>query len=251
MQGYILTMGSERSLILGDDGVRYTFASLEWQNDDMKPEVGMRVDFEFQGSDATDIYPIPGAPPMPPIQPSSPAPSTTRGVSPTQQPIGPSADGRFKATVRRIHTELETHYSPIRGTIGNYGAIAAGIALLAVSALIRFDILAAVLDFIGMAGMLVGAAIAAVGVFMLGKEEGWWAKSNEFSGQVGDAPQSPGDASKSHGEIERGEMTTSEDGDIQLADATGDARRMKNCPYCAKVVLHEAIKCRYCHSDIP
>ena len=62
MQGVVLSVGSQ-SLILGDDGVRYTFTQYEWRNDDRDPELGMRVDFETRGSQATDIYPIPGESP--------------------------------------------------------------------------------------------------------------------------------------------------------------------------------------------
>ena len=56
MQGVILNAGSAQTLILGDDGVRYTFTQNEWRNDDLDPEFGMRVDFEARGSEATDIY---------------------------------------------------------------------------------------------------------------------------------------------------------------------------------------------------
>ena len=59
MQGSILNVGSDRSLILGDEGARYAFASSDWRSVDAKPEVGMRVDFETRGSDATDVYPLP------------------------------------------------------------------------------------------------------------------------------------------------------------------------------------------------
>ena len=183
MQGQILTADSTRSIILGDNGARYTFPPHEWRSDDKEPEVGMRVDFEVRGSEAADIYPIPGASHTPPIQQSSPAPSTTGGSS-AQPRTGPSADERFKALLRRVHTELEVHYSPIRETIGNYGAIGVGIALLTLGALIRFDILTTVLDIIAMLGMLVGAAVTAIGVFMLGKEEGWWGESSEADGAL-------------------------------------------------------------------
>ena len=192
MQGQILTADSTRSIILGDNGARYTFPPHEWRSDDKEPEVGMRVDFEVRGSEAADIYPIPGASHTPPIQQSSPAPSTTGGSS-AQPRTGPSADERFKALLRRVHTELEVHYSPIRETIGNYGAIGVGIALLTLGAFLRFDILTTVLDIIAMLGMLVGAAVTAIGVFMLGKEEGWWGESSEPGASL---PPSPGPAPK-------------------------------------------------------
>ena len=254
MQGHILTMGVDRSVILGDDDVHYTFTSLEWQNDDMKPEVGMRVDFEVRGSDAADIYPIPGAPPMPPMpprQPSAPAPSRMSGVSSSPQHTASTADERFKAMLGRVHTELDARYSPIREKIGNYGAIAVGVALLIVSTFILFDILEAILDLIAMIGMLAGVAMAAIGVFMLGKDEGWWDKNNDFSDPGAVTPTSQGDASKSYAEVERNEVTTGGDTDIQHAGVAEGARRMKNCQHCGEAILYKAIKCRYCGSEVP
>jgi hypothetical protein len=243
MQGYVISTERDRSLILGDDGGRYTFSSLEWQNDNMQPEVGMRVDFEVQDSGAVEIYPIPVASPTPTIESSS-ASSTLPGASPAQPPL----DKRLEAIVHQAHNELDTHYTPIRKTIGNYGVIAVGIALLALGSFIRFDVL---LGLIGEVGMIVGVAIAAVGVFMLGKEKGWWYRSGEPGGQVGYAPPSPGNASKPPAEIERIEQTTSEGGEVRVAGAPGTARRMKSCPNCRRTIRYAAIKCRYCRSDIP
>ena len=98
MQGYILSTEADRSFIAGDDGVRYKYTSLEWQSVEIEPEVGMRVDFEVRGSDAANIYPIPGASPMRSIQ-SSPAPSTMGDSSPVPPPAGLTANERFKATL--------------------------------------------------------------------------------------------------------------------------------------------------------
>ncbi len=64
MQGSVLNVGADTSLILGDDGVRYTFVSAEWRDSNVPPDVGTRVDFEVRGSDAVDIYPVPDASPL-------------------------------------------------------------------------------------------------------------------------------------------------------------------------------------------
>ena len=62
MQGVILNAAG---LILGDDGNRYAFTPEEWRSEEAAPQTGMRVDFEVRGSDAADIYPVPGAAPTP------------------------------------------------------------------------------------------------------------------------------------------------------------------------------------------
>ena len=64
MQGSVLNVGADTSLILGDDGVRYTFVSAEWRDSNVPPDVGTRVDFEVRGSDAVDIYAVPDASPL-------------------------------------------------------------------------------------------------------------------------------------------------------------------------------------------
>ena len=250
MQGYILTTAGNRSVILGDDDVHYTFTPSEWQSEDTSPEVGTRVDFEVEGSEATDIFPIPGAPPMQPTRSSFPVSSAMGDVSPSEPPAAPSADERFKERVRRTHRELETRYDPIRERIGNYGAIAVGVGLLIVSTLIRFDILESILDLIAMVGMLVGVALAVVGVFMLGKDEGWWDKSNGTRGQAGAAPTTTGGIPRSSVEAERNEMTAERGADNQQAGVTAGTERTKKCRHCGEEILSKAIKCRYCGSDI-
>ena len=61
MLGVILSVGSAQGLILGDDGVRYTFTPLGWSDDSVSPQSGMRVTFEPRGSQAGGIRPLPGA----------------------------------------------------------------------------------------------------------------------------------------------------------------------------------------------
>ncbi len=93
MQGVILNVRSAQGLILGNDGVRYTFTHDEWQNDDLAPELGMRVDFEARGSEATDIYPIPGASPVSAATPNAP-PTQLSGAPPSTPPVSPPPEKR-------------------------------------------------------------------------------------------------------------------------------------------------------------
>lgn len=64
MQGLVLNVGDDQNLILGDDGVRYWFAVNEWREKEAAPEIGMRVDFDVQDSNATDIYFVPSSSPL-------------------------------------------------------------------------------------------------------------------------------------------------------------------------------------------
>ena len=85
-QGTVLSSGRAQGIILGDDGVRYTFTPLGWQDQSAAPVVGMRVEFEARGSQAVDINPIAGsmfvpgaASQPPPSAPNSGTPSTFGG----------------------------------------------------------------------------------------------------------------------------------------------------------------------------
>ena len=83
MQGVILNAGDAQGLILGDDGVRYTFAQEEWQSNGAAPQTDMRVDFEVRGSNAANIYPIQSEAshgsshtvPSAPVDPADPPPA--------------------------------------------------------------------------------------------------------------------------------------------------------------------------------
>ena len=105
MQGVVLSVTTARSLILGDDGVRYTFTADEWQNSGIEPQVGLRVDFEVQGSDAVDIFPIPGSAPVPPAQPPA-APPGVSGVPPAQQPTPTPPAGASRLRLKKWHWGL-------------------------------------------------------------------------------------------------------------------------------------------------
>ena len=100
MQGYILSAASSGSqgVILGDDGVRYTFTPHGWQGYPAQAVAGLRVDFEERGFHAVGIYPVPGAAPMQPppaitttpVQPAAPwTPIQPPHVLPTPHPQHP------------------------------------------------------------------------------------------------------------------------------------------------------------------
>ena len=87
MQGVILSEGGTRPLILGDDGVRYTFTLEEWRSDNLEPVAGTRVDFEVRGSNAADIFAIPGAAATLSARPS-PMSATEQGAATSESPAG-------------------------------------------------------------------------------------------------------------------------------------------------------------------
>ena len=91
MQGVILSVGRAQSLILGDDGLRYTFTPLDWQNDDISPAFGMRVDFEIRGSHAVAVYPSPDTAFTPDVQ-SPHAPPTQSPFTPMPNSSPPPAE---------------------------------------------------------------------------------------------------------------------------------------------------------------
>ena len=79
MQGTIHNTARQDNpgVILGDDGVSYTYTFLGWRDAASPASPGMRVDFDVRGRHAVAIYPMPGAaPPTPPMG----------GVLPAQPP---------------------------------------------------------------------------------------------------------------------------------------------------------------------
>ena len=130
MQGAILSVGSAQSLILGDDGTRYTFTPLGWQNQDTIPAVGMRVDFEVRGAHAVGIYPIPVvaptiAAPPPYAPPTQPAAAFRTSSSPRPYSI-PQTKKKF---------EMEAWHGMIAG--------GAALAILVLAAIVVLGILPA------------------------------------------------------------------------------------------------------------
>ena len=131
MQGVILSVGTAQGLILGDDGREYTFAPIEWQSADADPDVGMRVDFEAQGSEAADIYLIPGAATATQSQTTTPS-TATRDASQAQTPAPPAqppaGSGETKFGEEWWHWILTIGALAIVGfVLGVVGAFAMGV----------------------------------------------------------------------------------------------------------------------------
>ena len=68
MQGSIISIASKggQGVILGDDGVHYTYTPAGWRDISLRATPGMRVDFEVRGSHAVGIYPMLGMAPTAP-----------------------------------------------------------------------------------------------------------------------------------------------------------------------------------------
>ena len=79
--------------------------------------------------------------------------------------------------------------NPFHDRFGYLSLVAIGIAVLALGLLLRSDLFLSVVNFvlelIGWAGILGGAAIAAAGVVAYGHQNGWWEGLIERSGQSG------------------------------------------------------------------
>ena len=98
MQGVILSAGTTQGLILGDDGVRYTFTPSGSPNQSARLDAGMRVDFEPSGSQAMGTRIVPSAAPAPPAAPPPPPPQVGPQEPPPQPPSSSSfATGRHGA----------------------------------------------------------------------------------------------------------------------------------------------------------
>ena len=92
MQGTIMSIAGQggQGLILGDDGVRYTYTPMGWRDSTVGAFSGMKVDFEIRGAHAVGVYPLPGQtpPPPPPPIPTPVAPSPYVAPQPPPQPPG-------------------------------------------------------------------------------------------------------------------------------------------------------------------
>ncbi len=87
MQGRILSAGKAQGIVLGDDGVRYTFTPLVWQDSSVQPATGMRVEFEPRGQHAVSVSPLTTAVAT---QPTSLAPTASEGAGQSNSSLMPS-----------------------------------------------------------------------------------------------------------------------------------------------------------------
>ncbi len=167
------------------------------------------------------------SPPTLVAQQAEPAPDFDAPLN--QTPASPSTvennrDG-FKSFYESLDAEgdagkLGGLYSLIQSRIGNAGVVVAGIVFAAFSVFARTDIFGSMLDYISILGIVLGIAVVFVGVFMLGREKEWWGRIGALGINAGN-------------------------------NGTQTARRTKICPYCAEEIMFEAIRCRFCGSDLP
>ncbi len=114
MQGSILSaaMTSNQGVILGDDGVRYTFTPAGWQDSSTKAVVGMRVSFEAQGGNAVGVLQASGVSTreaVPTLEVIPPArPPHGDGPPATPQPAGPPA----ASASREAHSNAPSPTAP-------------------------------------------------------------------------------------------------------------------------------------------
>ena len=146
-----------------------------------------------------------------------------------QTPASPSAIENTRDGLKSFYGGLDAEgdagkfgglYSLVQTRIGNAGVIVAGIVFAALSVFARTDIFGLMLDYIGILGIAVGVVVAIFGVFMLGREKEWWGRIGALGNNAGN-------------------------------NGTQAARRTKVCPYCAEEIMFEAIRCRFCGSDLP
>ena len=126
MQGRILSSGNNQGIILGDDGIRYSFTPFGWQDQYASPEVGMRVDFEPRGSHAVGIHRIVGASPTPPAFPEVPP---TQEVSTPRPPSGTAVStAQRQSTLRGMRRTVMS--SPLWAVITGSALVALIIAVM-------------------------------------------------------------------------------------------------------------------------
>ena len=123
MQGVIIIVGRTQSMILGDDGIRYSFPTLDWRNDDISPKIGVRVSFEAQGPHAIDVHQVPDTA-VPDADPE-PAPDldqqgAIRRVAHTDHPGMIQGDDGVQYTYTPSDWETDSLRMPVSGTRVNF-----------------------------------------------------------------------------------------------------------------------------------
>ena len=73
-------------------------------------------------------------------------------------------------------TRLSESYNRMRSRTSSIGIIAIGVVVVLVSFFIRSDIFEAILDVVGLIGIIAGLTATGAGIYMLGDEKGWWDK---------------------------------------------------------------------------
>ena len=124
MQGTIIAIAtqSNQGIILGDDGVHYTYTTFGWRDSMAGAAPGMKVDFDVRGSHAVGIYPLPGAAPSPYTNPRA-APGSFQPLPPTyppgsvHPPATPYTSPQPQAQPRRASfSPAQPQYAPVSRT---------------------------------------------------------------------------------------------------------------------------------------
>ena len=102
LQGQILNAAvtGNQGVILGDDGLRYTFTPREWRNNSVKAVAGMRVEYTAQGNFATDVRVTQAAPhTASSLHASVNVTAPSNPVAPSRAPSTPSTNSTLAASV--------------------------------------------------------------------------------------------------------------------------------------------------------
>lgn len=150
MQGALLSVAAPNSqgLILGDDGVHYTYALADWRNPVLSASPGMKVDFEVSGSQAVGVYPLPEAAPPPTAQqpPTAPVAGAASPVPPPQ-PAATSPNASFappsqpasSTQAGELHPLINLYFNPSgrinRSTFWLKGILLLGLIWVAIYAI--------------------------------------------------------------------------------------------------------------------
>ena len=115
MRGRILGASAtgNQGVILGDDGVRYTFTAQDWRDNTVAAAAGMTVEFDGNGSFAANIYTISGGVQAPTAQPYQAAPVGQFAPPPaTPRVTAPSVAAPRVAAPRVASNSRQVWYAP-------------------------------------------------------------------------------------------------------------------------------------------